>query len=269
MAVTTYTWLDGEIVGQNANGVKRDFVPDPLGSTIALLDENQTTTDTFAYWPYGEIRTGGSAQTRYQFLGSKGQRLVGGRDQATFRDLVLDLGRWLTVDPLWPSAAAYAYAMDSPTSLTDPEGLFPIGVVVLGLPGVGEAIVAAAGLCLVGYVCYEGACYLRDHPVTLPELNPPSVGTLPIAGPGPEPTPRPWRGPAPVWVNRLPNYKNCKALKDACYRAAGHKPRTWRRFQWENYCYSCFGKCLNGGIAKALRNGCDFWRVIWTGSPTA
>jgi|SRR6185312_12320560 len=75
MAVTTYTWLDGEIVGQNANGVKRDFVPDPLGSTVALLDSSQTKTDTFAYSPPGEIRAQtGLGMTPFQFGGSLGTR---------------------------------------------------------------------------------------------------------------------------------------------------------------------------------------------------
>ncbi|MBC6969037.1 MAG: hypothetical protein DWB60_03535, partial [Armatimonadetes bacterium] len=35
----------------------RDYVPDPLGSTIALLDQNQHITDTFSYWPYDEMHT--------------------------------------------------------------------------------------------------------------------------------------------------------------------------------------------------------------------
>ena len=49
-----YTTLDGEIVSENRRGVMRDYVPDPLGSTVALLDNTQTQTDTFSYWPYGE-----------------------------------------------------------------------------------------------------------------------------------------------------------------------------------------------------------------------
>lgn len=51
-----YTTIDGEIVAQKRNGVRKSYVPDPLGSTIALLDNTQTQTDTFAYWPYGETR---------------------------------------------------------------------------------------------------------------------------------------------------------------------------------------------------------------------
>ena len=52
-----YTVIDGEVVSENRGGVERDYVPDPLGSTVALLDNTQTKTDTFTYWPYGEVKT--------------------------------------------------------------------------------------------------------------------------------------------------------------------------------------------------------------------
>ena len=60
MATVRYTVIDGEVLSESRGGVKRDYVPDPLGSTVALLDNTQTKTDTFSYWPYGEeaSRTG-------------------------------------------------------------------------------------------------------------------------------------------------------------------------------------------------------------------
>ena len=48
-----YTVLDGEIISENRGGVERDYVPDPLGSTVALLDNTQAQTDTFTTWPLG------------------------------------------------------------------------------------------------------------------------------------------------------------------------------------------------------------------------
>ena len=65
--------LDGEIVSENRNGVIRDYVPDALGSTVALLDNTQTITDTFSYFPSGTVasRTGTTA-TPFQFVGTKG-----------------------------------------------------------------------------------------------------------------------------------------------------------------------------------------------------
>ena len=65
-----YTVLDGEILAQERSGVKHDYVPDPLGSIVALYDTNQTKTDTFSYWPYGEERSRtGTTETRFSFLG--------------------------------------------------------------------------------------------------------------------------------------------------------------------------------------------------------
>lgn len=54
MPTTTYTYSGGELVSENRAGTERDYVPDPLGSTIALRDNTQTKINIFAYWPYGE-----------------------------------------------------------------------------------------------------------------------------------------------------------------------------------------------------------------------
>ncbi len=72
----TYTVVNGEVLSENRSGVKRDYLPGPLGSTVALLDNTQTQTDTFSYWPYGEnnARTGTTA-TPFQFVGTLGYRL--------------------------------------------------------------------------------------------------------------------------------------------------------------------------------------------------
>jgi hypothetical protein len=53
--------------------VRKLYVPDPLGSTVALLDNTQTQTDTFTYWPYGEerVRTG-TTPTPFRFVGTAG-----------------------------------------------------------------------------------------------------------------------------------------------------------------------------------------------------
>ena len=50
-----YTRINGQIVHENREGVERFYAPDTLGSTVALLDTTGTVTDTFTYWPYGEI----------------------------------------------------------------------------------------------------------------------------------------------------------------------------------------------------------------------
>lgn len=74
------------------------YVPDPLGSTVALLDNTQTKTDTWVYWPYGEVKTRtGTNATAFQFVGTLGYY----QDSATrayvrARYLDTQKGRWLT-----------------------------------------------------------------------------------------------------------------------------------------------------------------------------
>jgi len=41
-----YTSVDGETVSEVRSSVRKDYVPDPLGSTVALLDNTRAKTDT-------------------------------------------------------------------------------------------------------------------------------------------------------------------------------------------------------------------------------
>ena len=127
MTMTTrYTVIDGEIIAEKRNGVRKQYVPDSQGSTVALLDNTQTPTDTFTYWPYGEVasRTG-TTPTPFQFVGTLGCR----QDSATktyARARVLDTqkSRWLTEDPIGIMGGLnlYCYAGNQPTSKIDPQG---------------------------------------------------------------------------------------------------------------------------------------------------
>src|SRR5947207_7416262 len=97
-----YTVVDGEVIAQKRGGVRSLYVPDPLGSTVALLDNTQSQTDTFTYWPYGEVNTrAGTTATPFQFVGTLGYY----RDSATrtyvrARTYRQDIGRWLTPDSI-------------------------------------------------------------------------------------------------------------------------------------------------------------------------
>ncbi|MGV3618605.1 MAG: RHS repeat domain-containing protein [Fimbriimonas sp.] len=125
MPVTSYLTLDGAIVSESRAGVRKDYLPDPLGSTIALLDDTQTKTDTWSYWPFGEIKTKtGTASTPFQFVGTFGYyEDDSGRTYVRARHYRPALGRWQTVDLLWPGQLPYGYVNSNPTSLTDPTGL--------------------------------------------------------------------------------------------------------------------------------------------------
>src|SRR5580658_444139 len=101
MSVVNYLTLDGEIVSETRNGVKTDYIPDPLGSTSKLVNTSQTVTDVFEYWPYGELRlhTGGSG-TPFRFGGTWGYYTHSPSTRLYVRasSLRVDIGRWMSTD---------------------------------------------------------------------------------------------------------------------------------------------------------------------------
>jgi RHS repeat-associated protein len=120
-----YTNFNGRLVHENRGGTERGYVPDPLGSTAALVDSTGAVTDTWEYWPYGEVEShSGSSTTPFTFVGTLGY----------FRDLVSKLtyvrarfyqgfvGQWMTKDPLWPSERAFDYGGDNPITRVDSTG---------------------------------------------------------------------------------------------------------------------------------------------------
>jgi len=144
-----YTTINGQIVSENRNGVPSDYIPDALGSTIALLSDTHQITDSWTYWPNGQVRTRtGTNPTPHTFCGTVGYHpdVESDSTYVQTRELRPGLARWQTVDPLWPSQAPYAYADSSPVSNTDPTGQFPL-IIAAG------AIVCPECLLLVGVGC--------------------------------------------------------------------------------------------------------------------
>src|SRR5580658_1018176 len=97
-----YTVINGEVVAENRGGVRSCYVPDPQGSTVALLDNTQTQTDTFTYMPFGTTtHVTGTNPTPFQFLGTLGYYTDSpGRNYVRARVVEPDNGRWMTQDPI-------------------------------------------------------------------------------------------------------------------------------------------------------------------------
>lgn len=124
-----YTVINGEIIAEKRAGVRSLYVPDPLGSTRGLINNTQTQTDTFNYWPYGEQQSRtGATSTPFQFVGSLGYHLDSGQGAKTYvRARYLDTAkaRWLVEDPLGLDGGdinLYCYVASNPTSQIDPSG---------------------------------------------------------------------------------------------------------------------------------------------------
>jgi hypothetical protein len=67
-----YTVVNGEVIAQKRSGARHLYTPDPLGSTVAMINNTQTKTDTWVYWPYGEEKTRtGTTATPFQYIGTQ------------------------------------------------------------------------------------------------------------------------------------------------------------------------------------------------------
>jgi RHS repeat-associated protein len=129
MGTVRYTVLNGEVIAEKRDGVRLEYIPDPLGSTVALVGSQQNVTDTFSYWPYGEeaSRTG-VTPTPFLFIGTLGYYFdtVLGMAYVRLRYLYTVMARWLTADPLQSSLGDinfYAYVKGRVLSFVDLMGL--------------------------------------------------------------------------------------------------------------------------------------------------
>ena len=129
MAMTvTYLTINREIVSETRSGVRADNLPDALGSTIALTNSSKTISDTFVWWPFGQLRSHvGASATPFGYAGTLGYYAdsVGNRLYIRKRTLRPQTTAWQTVDPIWPDGIAYLYAWARPVTLADPSGLYP------------------------------------------------------------------------------------------------------------------------------------------------
>ena len=125
-----YSNFCGMVVSDTRNGVESDYVYDTLDSTIGLLNSAGTMTDRWEYWPYGEVISHtGSSVTPLTFLGVIGyfQDVASKLSYVRARHLRVDLARWLTIDPTWPSEPAYMYASNAPITFSDKWGTIGSG----------------------------------------------------------------------------------------------------------------------------------------------
>ena len=125
MPVINYRTANGRIISQNNSktGYQR-LLNDPLGNVIATADSTGTKSNDTTYWPYGEVRTGRvGVITSFGFCGMWGYYTdSSGRQYVRARYYRPTLGRWQTVDPLWPGERAFEYGNFAPSTHVDPQG---------------------------------------------------------------------------------------------------------------------------------------------------
>jgi len=119
----TYVYGLGLISITDNTGVQTYRLTDGLGSTTDLVDASGNVIVAYTYDPFGAIRTQTTPNDNEWLFTGEQRDPESGYDFLRARYYDSELGRFLGQDPL---GGGYAYGTNSPLSLTDPSGLFPI-----------------------------------------------------------------------------------------------------------------------------------------------
>jgi RHS repeat-associated protein len=102
----------------------RDFLPDALGSTVALTDSTGVVQTSYTYEPFGNATAAGSTSTNsYQFTGRENDAT--GLDFFRARYYNPTLQRFVSQDPVGFGGGdlnLYGYTGQSPNNFSDPNG---------------------------------------------------------------------------------------------------------------------------------------------------
>jgi RHS repeat-associated protein len=127
----------------------RSLLPDALGSTVALGDNTGTLQTQYTYEPFGFVsQTGASSTSSYKYTGREDDGT--GLSYYRARYYQPRFQRFISEDPIgfWSGDVnLYAYTLNDPLSLRDPNGLIPPTI----LPG------AVVGLIFGGVGALSGA----------------------------------------------------------------------------------------------------------------
>lgn len=163
----TFTTINGVLVHQFDSGTPTatsevGYTSDPLGSLVECKLRTGAVSYEAEYWPYGEVQaSSGTNLSPWGFVGLLGYVA----DTATLlyvraRYLTTKFARWLTVDPLWPYEAPYAYVRSRPVDGVDPSGLaWTIGPITIdpSMPKFWECLT----LCLKIFLSFLGSLTLK------------------------------------------------------------------------------------------------------------
>jgi RHS repeat-associated protein len=136
-----------EVVTRTDVAGARHFLPDALGSTLALSDPAGAVATEYTYEPFGATTAAGaSSANAFQYTGRENDGT--GLYYYRARYYHPGLGRFIAEDPiefLGADPNLYLYVGNQPTVLTDPSGLIPLAPIAIGagIGAINGAITAA------------------------------------------------------------------------------------------------------------------------------
>ncbi len=136
--IVAYTHGD-DLLSQHRGGTTRYYHYDGLGSTRALTDATEATTDTYTYDAFGNlIGSTGTTQNNYLYTGEQYDPNIGFY-YLRARYMNPENGRFLTTDP-FPGLMhepvtlhKYLYAGQNPVNNIDPSGLMSLSSVTISM----------------------------------------------------------------------------------------------------------------------------------------
>lgn len=114
----------GLVSATDSTGVRTYTVSDHLGSLRALVNDTGTVIRSVDYEPFGEVYAENGQATRREFLNLERDRESELGDHGV-RTYDAELGRFISVDPLWEKYAGqtnYNYSGNNPVRLLDVTG---------------------------------------------------------------------------------------------------------------------------------------------------
>jgi hypothetical protein len=121
--------VNGQMMGYESGGEKKDFLTDHLGSIIAEVDQTQARTYESRYSAYGRNNWSTGTGCGFGWVGFYGYRETGTFFNSHYvraRHYSYVSGLWNTVDPLWPDESAFGYVGGRATFGIDPTGYSPL-----------------------------------------------------------------------------------------------------------------------------------------------
>jgi RHS repeat-associated protein len=168
--------VNGQMMGYESGGVKKDFLTDHLGSITAEIDQNQNRTFETRYSAFGRNNWSTGTGCGFGWVGSFGYRETGLFHMSHYvraRHYSYVTGGWSTVDPLWPREHAYGYCVSSPTKFIDDQATKPTVPKWRGRSGsgmgwqygsyCGSANIKNPGYKILPQDCVDACCLVHDR----------------------------------------------------------------------------------------------------------